>query len=258
MTPLLSADAVTVSFGGVLAVDRVSLDIAEGEVLGLVGPNGSGKSTFLNALTGLVPARGALRIDDRPVALGRPGRARRAGLVRTFQTPQTFDNLSCIEDVLLATTDRRGTGLVAAWLGGPFTRRRERARWADATQALARYDLRDRAETPASALAYGQRRRLELARAWVARPRILLLDEPAAGLNAAETERLAEDLRSLVDDGLTLLVVEHKIDFLTALCDRVAVLEMGRLIATGDAADIWRDQRVIDAYLGEESGARGS
>jgi ABC-type branched-subunit amino acid transport system ATPase component len=257
VSALLAAQNLSVAFGGVVAVADVSLDVRDGEVLGLVGPNGSGKSTFLNAVTGLVPARGELSIGGRRIRLGQPGAARRAGVLRTFQTPQTFVNLSCMEDVLLATTDRAATGVGAAWLGAPVARRRERRRWARARDALARFDLLHRAETPAAALAYGERRRLELARAWLGEPRLLLLDEPAAGLNAAETERLAADLRSLVAAGITLLVVEHKIDFLQALCDRVAVLELGRLIATGPATEIWHDQRVIDAYLGETD-ARGS
>lgn len=247
---ILKAAEIHVSFGGVRAVDGVSLDVREGEILGLVGPNGSGKTTFINALTGVVPASGYFEVNGMRVPLGTPGRSRVAGLLRTYQSPQTYDHLSCIEDVLISTSDRRLNGVLASWFMRPAMVRRERDRWAIAMDALGRVGLAELAEQPASRLTYGQRRLLELARAIAAHPTVLLLDEPSAGLDASETEVLAQHLHELRREGVSLLVIDHKLDFITGLCDRVAVLELGRLVAVGDAATVFEDQRVVDAYLG--------
>jgi ABC-type branched-subunit amino acid transport system ATPase component/ABC-type branched-subunit amino acid transport system permease subunit len=247
---LLETVDIRVSFGGVRAVDGVSLDVLESEILGLVGPNGSGKTTYLNAVVGVVPATGYVSVGGRAVPLGTPGLSRAVGVLRTYQAPQTYDHLSCLEDVLISTSDRRYTGIVASWFARPRVLRHERARWAMAVDALARVGLADLAEAPASRLTYGQRRLLELARAIAAEPRILLLDEPSAGLDVAETEQLAGYIRDLRGEGVSVLVIDHKLDFITALCDRVAVLEQGRLVAVGPADTVFEDQRVVDAYLG--------
>jgi ABC-type branched-subunit amino acid transport system ATPase component/ABC-type branched-subunit amino acid transport system permease subunit len=248
--PALEAEAIRVHFGGVLAVDGVSLTLRPNEILGLVGPNGSGKTTFLNALTGVVPSTGSVRVAGKPVRLGRPGRARARGVLRSYQTPQTYEHVSCIEDVLLSTSDRRLTGIAAAWLLRPCMLRHERTRWRRANAALERVGLADLAEEPTARLAYGQRRLLELARVIAAEPSIVLLDEPSAGLNVAETELLARHLERVRADGITILLVDHKLDFVTGLCDRVAVLELGRLVAVGPADEVFSDERVVDAYLG--------
>jgi len=224
--------------------------VRETEILGLVGPNGSGKTTFLNALTGVVPAGGYFEVGGQPVPLGTPGRSRAVGVLRTYQSPQTYDHLSCIEDVLVSTSDRKLTGVLAAWFLRPLVVRREQARWAVAVDALTRVGLGQFAETPAARLTYGQRRLLELARAIAAGPRVLLLDEPSAGLDAAETDQLSGYLKGLRDEGVALLIIDHKLDFIIDLCDRVAVLEQGHLVAVGDADTVFEDQRVVDAYLG--------
>ena len=249
---VLRAADIRVSFGGVRAVDGVSLDLRDGEILGLVGPNGSGKTTFLNALTGVVPASGAFEVAGQPVKLGTPGRSRAVGVLRTYQAPQTYDHLSCIEDVLISTSDRKLTGITASWFLRPWTLRRERVRWGTAATALSRVGLGPLAEEPAGRLTYGQRRLLELARSIAAQPRVLLLDEPSAGLDLGETQRLAGYLRDLRAEGVSLLVIDHKLDFIISLCDRVAVMELGHLVAVGDAATVFEDQRVVDAYLGVE------
>ena len=158
--------------------------------------------------------------------------------------------MSCVEDVLLSSSDRRLTGITAAWFLRPFMLRRERVRWRRATEAMERVGLADRAEHPTARLTYGQRRLLELARAIAANPRVVLLDEPSAGLNAAETEQLARHLERVRADGVTILLVDHKLDFVTSLCDRIAVLELGRLVAVGRADDVFSNERVVDAYLG--------
>ncbi len=248
--PVLVANDIAVSFGGVRAVAGVSLTLHRNEILGLIGPNGSGKSTFLNAVNGVVPATGSLSINGQPVRLGNSAGVRRAGLLRTYQTPQTFLHLSCIENVLLSTADRRYTGIAAAWFLRPLMLKHEKARWARAEAALDRVGLLDKAERSAAGLSYGQQRLLEVARVIAAEPAIILLDEPSAGLNAAETQILARHLRTLRDEGISLLVVDHKIDFISNLCERVAVLELGTLVAEGDPVTIWDDERVINAYLG--------
>jgi branched-chain amino acid transport system permease protein len=251
----LSASDIRVHFGGVVAVDSVSLDVLPGEILGLVGPNGSGKSTFLNALCGLVPASGGLRVGDRSVPLGRPGAIRRLGVLRTYQAPQTYVHLSCLDDVMLSTTDRVATGIVAAWLARPVMARHERARRVRALEVLDRVGLGALAEASVAGLPYGQRRLLELARAIAGEPAVLLLDEPSAGLNDSETDDIAALLRSVRDDGMSLLVVDHKIDFIVAISDRVAVLELGAVVAVGEPSTVLDDPRVIDAYLGIEEHA---
>ena len=238
------------SFGGVLAVDGVTLEMDTGEILGLVGPNGSGKTTFVNALTGVVPGFGALEVDGEPVSLGAPGSARRAGLLRTYQAPQTYDHLTCVEDVLLSTADRERTGVLSSWFLRPSVLRHERERWRRSSEAIVRVGLGAHAGALAAQLTYGQRRLLELARAIAAQPKVLMLDEPSAGLDDAETSQLARYLQDLRDEGVTLFVIDHKLDFITSLCDRVAVFELGHLVAVGDAATVFQDQRVVDAYLG--------
>jgi ABC-type branched-subunit amino acid transport system ATPase component len=171
-------------------------------------------------------------------------------VLRTYQAPQTYDHLSCIEDVLVSTSDRRDTGILASWFLRPLMVRRERARWATAVDALTRVGLGHLAEEPASRLTYGQRRLLEFARAVAANPTVLLLDEPSAGLDVSETDQLAGYIRDLRDEGVSILLIDHKLDFITALCDRVAVLEQGQLVAVGAADTVFEDQRVVDAYLG--------
>jgi ABC-type branched-subunit amino acid transport system ATPase component len=253
-TPVLDASDIAVSFGGVRAVDGVSVQVRGGEILGLVGPNGSGKSTFLNAVTGIVSASGRLAVAGRSRPLGRIGASRDGGLLRAFQAPQVYANLTCSENVCVADPDRHLTGLGAAWLARRPMLRRERARWARAQAALERVGLGDVADRPAGELAYGQQRMLELARVIGGDPAVVLLDEPSAGLNAAETDVLAGHLRWLRDSGVALIVVDHKIDFIAGVCDRVAVLELGRLIAVGAPHEVFADARVIDAYLGVPRG----
>ncbi len=250
MTAILEAQAISVSFGGVRACDAIDIAVHGDQVVGLTGPNGSGKSTLLNAIGGLVEATGTLAIDGRPVELGDLRAVRRCGVLRTFQAPQNLDELSCIENVMLSTTERSSSGLFAAVLGRSSMWARERRRIDEAQSALERVGLGGEARTLAGQLTYGHQRLLELARAIAGRPTLLMLDEPSAGLNAAETNELAALLESLHAEGMPMIVIDHKVDFLDRLSDRIVVLQLGRVIAEGVPEEIWNDPSVVDAYLG--------
>jgi branched-chain amino acid transport system ATP-binding protein len=247
---VLTAADITVRYGGVLAVDGVSLELREGEILGIVGPNGSGKSTLLNAMSGLTAADGSMTIHGQRIKLGNPARVRKAGLLRTFQTPQTFTELSCIENVMLSTPDMGGTSIGSALGLRPLMWRGEKQRVERAHEALQRVGLAHLAARPAEGLAYGQNRHLEIARALAGSPSIIAMDEPSAGLNQVETADLARLVRSFRDDGITVLIVDHKIDFLRQLCSRIMVLQLGRVIAEGTPDEVFSNPAVVDAYLG--------
>lgn len=247
---MLLAEDVRVRFGAVAAVDGIAMSVPDAGVVGLAGPNGSGKSTLLNAICGLVPAQGRLTVDGRAVPLGKPLAIRRAGVLRTYQTPQLVSTLTCLENVLLGDTDRRGTSVLSAVIARPMVRRAERERWERAHASLEWVGLAPVASTPIGSLPYGTRRLVELARAVNADPKVILLDEPSAGLNDAETGQFAALLRALPDRGISLLIVDHKIDFLDSLCREIVVLMFGQVIAKGSPAEVWADQRVADAYLG--------
>ena len=252
---MLEIDELSVSFGGVRALDRVSLTVPDGHTVGLIGPNGSGKTTLVNAMTGMVPATGSVRVNGSALRLGNPGPSYRLGILRTYQTPRVFAELTCLENLTIAMRDRSGTGLIGATFGRRSMLRGERGRWARATELLNRVGLRELAEQPAGDLAYGRQRVLELARALAADPQLILLDEPAAGLNQAETDELADLISSIHDDGVSMLLIEHKIDFVTRLCPSMVVLELGRKIAEGPPVEVFADQRVMDAYLGTAADA---
>ncbi len=237
----LELDRVSVAFGGVRALDGVSLAIEPGAVLGLIGPNGAGKTTLINAITGIVrPSSGSVRLGG--VALERlaPHRVARAGISRTYQNIRLFGALSILENLRAGAFAQRAQLDLAA------------ARELLAAVSFGESDL----ARPAGTLPYGEQRRLEIARALAAKPKIVLLDEPAAGMNPRETQSLRALIRGLAQRGIGVLLVEHDMPLVSAVCDRIVVLNFGRAIATGLPAEIARNPAVIEAYLG--SGATAS
>ena len=235
-SPALAIEDLHLAFGGVAAVDGVSLTLQAGEIYGLIGPNGSGKTTLANLITGLyAPTRGSVRVRGREVGGWPAHRIARAGVARTFQVPALVDRLGVLDNVAAAR----------AWTDRDLATAR-----AHASAALARLDLGELAAAPAGSLAHGLRRRVEIARAIAAAPTLLILDEPAAGLTAVEQQGLARTLRTLAAEGAALLVIEHDVAFLAALADRIGCLDRGRLIAEGPPATVRLDGRVRAAYFG--------
>lgn len=251
--PLLAVDDLTMRFGGLLAVDHVSFEVRRDEVFAIIGPNGAGKTTVFNCVGGFYkPSTGTIVMDGRDIT-GKPShRVARHGLVRTFQNVRLFKNLTVLENLMVAQHTRLQTGLLQGVLNLPSFRRSESEAKKRAVQWLDFMEIRAYANREAGTLAYGHQRRLEIARCMITEPRLLMLDEPAAGLNPQEKR----DLRQLIDQlrrefGVAVLIIEHDMGLVMGVSDRILVMEHGRPIVTGLPDDVRTDVRVIKAYLGE-------
>jgi len=259
---LLDARDVTMQFGGLKAVSDVSLQVHAGEIVGLIGPNGAGKTTFFNCLTGLYhPTSGRVTFDGSPLP-PKPRLAVRAGMARTFQNIRLFHNMTSLENVMVGMYSRTKANAVDAVLRLPRHRREEVSSTERARDLLEFVGLGGSGDSLSRNLPYGDQRRLEIARALATEPKLLLLDEPTAGMNPQET-RQAEDLIFRIRDlGMAILVIEHDMKFIFNLCDRVCCLVRGQLLIQGTAHEVQNDPRVIEAYLGSpdlvDDGGEGS
>lgn len=252
---LLEVKKITKNFGGLTAVSDVSLELNEGELVGLIGPNGAGKTTLFNLLTGVYePSEGTVTLDGHLLNGKAPYKIATLGLSRTFQNIRLFKDLTVLDNVLIAFGNHHKPHVLASFFRLPAFYKNEEELKAKALELLAIFDLDKEAETLAKNLAYGQQRRLEIVRALATEPKILFLDEPAAGMNPQETAELTALIRRIKNEfNITIMLIEHDMSLVMEVTERIYVLEYGRLIAHGTPDEIKNDKRVIEAYLGGEA-----
>ncbi len=251
MTTVLATENLSMSFGGVRAVDGVSIDVPDGFVFSIIGPNGAGKTTLFNMISGLyTPREGRVLLENDDVTGLKPDKLARRGLSRTFQNLQVFFRMTALENVMVGRHRHERTAIIADLLHLPAVGRQNRETRVQAEAALKRVGLAAVAEQPAGGLAYGDLKRLEIARALASEPKVLLLDEPAAGCNPVETAELEGVIRGIADGGITVVLVEHDMRLVMNVSDRIHVLANGATLAEGTADEVRADPSVIEAYLG--------
>lgn len=250
---LFSIEHLVMNFGGLRAVDDFSMELSEGDLVGLIGPNGAGKTTVFNLITGnLKPSQGKIFFKQKEITGLKPNAITRLGIARTFQNIRLFMELQVIENVMISYHGRLRSSFIGAVLGTPLYNREEKEMYEGAMELLRQVRLDGLAQQRSGALAYGQQRRLEIARALATNPEILLLDEPAAGMNPQETRELMDFILKVKDDfHLAILLIEHDMQVVMGICQRISVLDHGALIAEGSPREIQNNQKVIAAYLGE-------
>lgn len=250
---MLTLNAVSRQFGGLQALNSVNMTVPAGKITGLIGPNGAGKTTLINNISGLDhPTSGTITFGDTDITHAPPHRIARLGIARTYQNIRLFGEMTALENLLISQHARGAATALEAMFFAPRYRREERRLRDHALHLLERFNLTHAAQSRAGALPYGDQRRLEMARALGTNPKLILLDEPTAGMNPVETHELGEQILRLNADGITVLVIEHDMALIRQVCEGIYVLNFGQIIAHGHYDELRGDQRVIEAYLGED------